>query len=67
MVRWRALPSVARSGLLICGLLLLGAGGWALSLAWVAVASALGALGIAADAIGSDTRAPGDWTRADSP
>jgi hypothetical protein len=67
MVRWRALPPVARSGLLVCLLLPLAVAGWVLSWTWVAVPAALGVLGIAAGAIGADSRLPGDWTRPDSP
>jgi hypothetical protein len=67
MVRWRTLPPIARSGLLLCALLPIAIMGWAFTWAWVAVPAALGLLGVAAEAIGVDSRAPGDWTRPDSP
>jgi hypothetical protein len=67
MVRWRALTPMARSGLLILALLPLAVVGLVLAWAWVAVPTALGLLGVAAEAIGADSRAPGDWTRAESP
>jgi hypothetical protein len=62
MVRWHALPPMARSGLLIVVLVPLAIVGWALSWAWVAVPAALGLLGVAAEAVGVDSRRPGDWT-----
>lgn len=67
MVRWRTLPPVARSGVLMCTLVLVALLGWVLAWAWVAVSAALALLGVAAAAIGVDSRMPGDWTRTDAP
>ncbi len=66
MDRWRSLSPIARSGLLVCFLLLSSAGelvaGWTLLLV-----PTLGALlGVAALAVGVDSRMPGDWRRAAS-
>jgi hypothetical protein len=63
MDRWRTLSPIARSGLLVCALLLASAGeiaaGWLLLL--VPTIGAL--LGVAALAVGVDSRTPGDWRR----
>jgi hypothetical protein len=66
MDRWKALSPIARSGLTVFALLLASAGevaaGWALLLV-----PTLGALlGVAALAVGVDSRTPGDWRRAAS-
>ena len=61
MDRWLALSPIARQGLLICSLLVVASAAWAAGLAWLAVAAAVGVLGVAAAAIGVDSRQPGDW------
>lgn len=67
MARWRALPTITRSGLLVCWMLLVALAGWVLGIGWIAALAALGVLGASASAAGVDSRAPGDWTRAGSP
>jgi hypothetical protein len=63
MDRWRALEPTARSGLLFVLLLSIALVAWVAGSAWVAVPSAIGVLGTAASAAGSDSREPGDWRR----
>jgi len=66
MDRWRALSSIARSGLLLCSLLIVGALSLAAGWTWLAVPTGLAVLGVAANAVGVDSRMPGDWRRAGS-
>lgn len=61
MDRWGATEPLSRSGLLLCCLLAAAIVGWAAGWAWLAVLAALGMLGVAATAVGVDSRAPGDW------
>lgn len=61
--RWRALEPLTRSGLLFCPLLVLVLLGWVVGWGWLVVPSALALLGVAANAVGVDSRLPGDWRR----
>lgn len=64
MDRKRSPEPDARSGLLLCSLILVFlvsvVAGWTL----IAVPAAFAALGVAAAVVGVDSRAPGDWKRA---
>jgi hypothetical protein len=51
-------------GLLACSLMALVAISWAAGWAWLAIPSAMAALGVSAIVAGRDSREPGDWTRA---
>ncbi|MGH2635558.1 MAG: hypothetical protein ACRDHU_05365 [Actinomycetota bacterium] len=61
--RWRSMEPLTRSGLLLGSLLALTGLAWAAGWAWLAVPAALAILGVAADAVGVDSRMPGDWRR----
>ncbi|MGZ5291334.1 MAG: hypothetical protein ACXWXQ_07500 [Actinomycetota bacterium] len=63
MDRTQATKPLARAGLLLCCLLTATIAGWAAGWTWLAVPAALGTLGVAAAAVGADSRAPGDWRR----
>jgi hypothetical protein len=66
MDRWRALSPIARSGLLVCTLLVAGAGELAVGWMLLLVPTLAALLGVAALAVGVDSRTPGDWRRASS-
>lgn len=52
-----------RAGLALCCLIVAAALAWAAGWPWIAAPAALAILGVAAYAVGADSRAPGDWTR----
>jgi hypothetical protein len=51
-------------GVLACSLMALVAISWAAGWAWLAIPSAMAALGVSAVAAGRDSREPGDWRSA---
>ena len=61
--RWRALDPLTRSGLLASSLFALVVFGWAAGWGWLVMPSVLALLGVAANAVGVDSRLPGDWRR----
>jgi fatty acid desaturase len=61
MERRRTSESLTRPGMLLCCLLVAAIGAVAAGWAWLAVPAALGMLGVAATAVGVDSRTPGDW------
>lgn len=63
--RWKAVDPLARSGLLFCSLLALLGVAWVAGWVLVAVPAALSLVGVAAGAVGVDSRMPGDWRRVD--
>ena len=67
MEDWRSLSPITRSGLLLCSLVGIGAVGLVAGWVWLVVPAGLGILGVAAGAVGVDSRMPGDWSRAGSP
>lgn len=66
MDRWRGLRPITRSGLLLCSLLLVGAVGLAAGWPLLVAPTAIAIFGVAAGAVGVDSRTPGDWRRAGS-
>lgn len=67
MEAWRSLSPISRLGLLLCSLVGIGALGLAAGWAWLLAPTGLGMLGVAAAAIGVDSRLSGDWSRTRSP
>jgi hypothetical protein len=62
-----AMDPISRAGLLLCSLVIIGVAslvaGWPGLLAPIGLAI----IGVAAGAVGADSREPGDWRRAGSP
>jgi hypothetical protein len=54
---------LTRSGLVVGSLLVVVVLGWAAGMPWLAIMAALAILGVAANAVGVDSRMPGDWSR----
>lgn len=52
-----------RAALVVCTLIALTAVGWLAGWPWLAAPAAMAILGVAAYAVGADSREPGDWRR----
>lgn len=52
-----------RAGPVLCSLIVAAAVAWVAGWQWIVAPAALAVLGVAAYAVGADTRAPGDWRR----